>query len=46
MTGTGLDLPAEDETVVCEVEGCGQEFPDQWAWQEHYEDTHLGEDES
>lgn len=39
-----------DDTTVCNVIGddgleCSQEFPDELAWQEHYEDTHLGEDE-
>jgi hypothetical protein len=41
---SGVDQD-EDDTHVCEVDGCGQEFPDELAWQEHYEDTHLDDEE-
>ena len=42
--------PTEDQTTICNVTDadgieCGRELPDELAWQEHYEDTHLGEDD-
>jgi hypothetical protein len=41
---------AADDITVCEmlVDGtsCGQEFPDEVAWQEHYEDAHLDDDDA
>jgi hypothetical protein len=30
----------EDETVTCDVTGCGKSFPDEVAWAEHYEYEH------
>ena len=32
--------PGQDEAVVCEA--CGRSFADEWFWQEHWEDYHLG----
>ena len=45
QTGEGAAMTDPDETAICEafVNGrpCGREFPDEVAWQEHYEDEHA-----
>lgn len=43
------DDPTIDDTTICEVlvngMACGETFPDEVAWQEHYEDAH-GDDKA
>lgn len=39
----GTAMSGSDDTTICEA--CGREFIDEVAWQEHYEDQHLDDDD-